>query len=168
MSNTNPVVSVEDIINWPCGTWCFREELSGMSHMSDDYEVIYTTDAKYQSFLDCNYHGIAKPAVVTLETCSAHGDVLGEGDICGTCDSVGARSERLGDALIAHIDKRIAVMSGTLYVYVKDSELRFKIPVYSFNDAKRIYHTVLNPLYVDKVYLKYTDDDGLEAKHVFQ
>lgn len=32
--------SVEDIIVWPCATWCYRSELPEMTHMSDDFEVI--------------------------------------------------------------------------------------------------------------------------------
>lgn len=30
----------EDIILWPCGTWCLAFELAEMSHMSDDFERI--------------------------------------------------------------------------------------------------------------------------------
>jgi hypothetical protein len=35
------VKSLEDIMLWPDGTWCYREELEEMlTWMSDDYEVI--------------------------------------------------------------------------------------------------------------------------------
>ena len=38
--NTAPKCS-EDIILWPCGTQCFREELEQMlPFMSDDFEVV--------------------------------------------------------------------------------------------------------------------------------
>lgn len=33
---TNP----DDVIVWPCGTWCYRYELAEFSHKSDDYEVL--------------------------------------------------------------------------------------------------------------------------------
>ena len=29
-----------DVILWPCGTWCYREELADFTHKSDDYEVL--------------------------------------------------------------------------------------------------------------------------------
>lgn len=29
-----------DVIIWPCGTWCYREELHEFTHKSDDYEQI--------------------------------------------------------------------------------------------------------------------------------
>jgi hypothetical protein len=96
-----------------------------------------------------------------MDICPAHGEVLAEGNICGTC-------ERLGDELIAHIDKRIAVTQGTLYVHVRDSNLSFRVPVYSFNDAKRIYHMALNPLHVDSCKLFYIDEEERAAEYVFQ
>jgi len=31
----------EDIMLWPCGTWCYREDLEGyLSFLSDDFEVV--------------------------------------------------------------------------------------------------------------------------------
>jgi hypothetical protein len=45
-----PVHSLEDIIVWPCGTWCYREELSQMNHMSDDYIVLWYGSAEYNAF----------------------------------------------------------------------------------------------------------------------
>lgn len=42
--------SLEDICVWPCDTWCYREELSGMSHMSDDYETLYVGSEAYEQF----------------------------------------------------------------------------------------------------------------------
>ena len=32
--------SGEDIVLWCDGTWCYREELEEMTHMSDDFIVI--------------------------------------------------------------------------------------------------------------------------------
>lgn len=33
-------LSLEDILMWADDTWCYRYELTQMSHMSDDYRVI--------------------------------------------------------------------------------------------------------------------------------
>jgi hypothetical protein len=33
-------ISDEDVMFWPDGIWCYREELCQMSHKSDDFEVI--------------------------------------------------------------------------------------------------------------------------------
>lgn len=30
---------------WPDGTWCHRNELAAMTHMSDDYTQVVTPDA---------------------------------------------------------------------------------------------------------------------------
>lgn len=30
----------EDIIMWPDGSWCYREQLSEYNYMSDDYRII--------------------------------------------------------------------------------------------------------------------------------
>lgn len=43
--------SLEDLIIWPCGTWCFREDLSCFGHKSDDYEVIPFGCTRYVEFL---------------------------------------------------------------------------------------------------------------------
>ena len=29
--------NLEDVIMWPCGTWCYRYELYEYNHKSDDY-----------------------------------------------------------------------------------------------------------------------------------
>lgn len=34
------IVAIDDICVWADGTWCYGSELSGMTHMSDDYEVV--------------------------------------------------------------------------------------------------------------------------------
>ncbi|AXC36474.1 hypothetical protein HOT57_gp30 [Pseudomonas phage phCDa] len=46
--------SPEDIMVWPCATWCYREELSSMSHMSDDYEILWFDTEAYNEFLAVN------------------------------------------------------------------------------------------------------------------
>ena len=35
-----PLNHPNDVILWPCGTWCYREELADFTHKSDDYEQI--------------------------------------------------------------------------------------------------------------------------------
>lgn len=42
--------SPDDILRWPDGTWCYRSELWGMQHMSDDYEVITQDHPEYEHF----------------------------------------------------------------------------------------------------------------------
>lgn len=46
--------SLEDIISWPCGEWCYREDLCMMQHMSDDFEVLYYGTPAYLNFRSCN------------------------------------------------------------------------------------------------------------------
>lgn len=48
------VHSLEDILVWSCGTWCYREELNQMSHMSDDYQVLWFDTPAYISFMQVN------------------------------------------------------------------------------------------------------------------
>ena len=43
--------SLEDIMLWSCSTWCYREELSQMNHMSDDYQVLWFDTDAYNTFL---------------------------------------------------------------------------------------------------------------------
>ena len=40
----------EDIIVWPCGTWCCRENLEEYTHMSDDFKVISYNDDEWDTF----------------------------------------------------------------------------------------------------------------------
>lgn len=39
--------SPDDLIVWPDGTQCHRSELSQMTHMSDDYTVLYYGTPEY-------------------------------------------------------------------------------------------------------------------------
>lgn len=41
----------DDVILWPCGAWCLREELPEYTHKSDDYEVIYYGTVKHAKFI---------------------------------------------------------------------------------------------------------------------
>lgn len=42
----------DDIIQWPCGTFCFRSELSQYGHKSDDYSVLYFDTCEWNEFMD--------------------------------------------------------------------------------------------------------------------
>jgi hypothetical protein len=44
-------MNLEDILMWPDGTWCYRHELSEMTHMSDDYRVIAFDSAEYKELM---------------------------------------------------------------------------------------------------------------------
>ena len=44
------VLSREDIMVWPDGTWCYREDLEDMAHMSDDYIVLAFDSADWHAF----------------------------------------------------------------------------------------------------------------------
>lgn len=41
----------EDIVLWPCGTWCYREDLYEFTFMSDDFEILKHGTQEYDSFL---------------------------------------------------------------------------------------------------------------------
>jgi len=42
----------EDVIAWPCGTWCFRSELPEFGHKSDDFEVLSFDSPEWHKFMD--------------------------------------------------------------------------------------------------------------------
>lgn len=44
-------LSQEDIMLWSDGTWCFRDELEEMTHMSDDYKVLLENSTEWELFL---------------------------------------------------------------------------------------------------------------------
>lgn len=44
---TTLIGTQDDICVWPDGTWCYRYELSEMSYLSDDFEVISYDDPMY-------------------------------------------------------------------------------------------------------------------------
>lgn len=44
--------NTDDILEWPDGTWCFRYELSEMSHMSDDYTTIPVGSQRWEFLTD--------------------------------------------------------------------------------------------------------------------
>lgn len=37
----------DDVMLWPCGTWCYRHELHEMTHKSDDYEILYVGTSEW-------------------------------------------------------------------------------------------------------------------------
>ena len=42
--------SLEDLFVWSDYTWCYREELEQMAHMSDDFRIIYVDTQEYEEF----------------------------------------------------------------------------------------------------------------------
>lgn len=42
---------MDDIFVWPDGTWCYRDELEQVSHMSDDTTVLVYNTNEYRAFL---------------------------------------------------------------------------------------------------------------------
>lgn len=42
--------SCDDIIVWPCGSWCYRSELQEYTHKSDDYEVLFVDSPHWLAF----------------------------------------------------------------------------------------------------------------------
>ena len=47
-------LSLSDILVWPCGTWCYRDEAHGMGHMGDDYQVVYADSQEWLDFVKEN------------------------------------------------------------------------------------------------------------------
>ena len=45
-------ISDEDVIVWPCGTWCLREQLHEMTWLSDDYEVMPWNSERAAAYLE--------------------------------------------------------------------------------------------------------------------
>ena len=53
MATTPTTTSLEDVILWPCGTWCYREELEGyLTFKSDDFEVILFGTARWSEIVE--------------------------------------------------------------------------------------------------------------------
>lgn len=48
----NKLYAPDDIIFWPCGTWCFDYELPEMLHKSDDYRRISANSDEWHKFLE--------------------------------------------------------------------------------------------------------------------
>lgn len=44
-------MSNDDVVVWADGTWCFGDELSQMTHLSDDYYVLECGTDEYYEFL---------------------------------------------------------------------------------------------------------------------
>ena len=57
-----------DVILWPCGTWCYREELHEFGHKSDDYEVIPAGSIRARDIaLDPHIDGVVPIPVTDAE-----------------------------------------------------------------------------------------------------
>lgn len=39
--------SNDDVFIWPCGTWCYRSELSEFTHKSDDFRLVKSLSAEW-------------------------------------------------------------------------------------------------------------------------
>lgn len=52
----------EDLIVWPNGAWCFRNELEEMTHLSDDYKVLESNTPEWVEFLSVHESEIGEPA----------------------------------------------------------------------------------------------------------
>lgn len=44
--------SLDDVMIWPDGTWCYRVELSEMTHMSDDFTRVHEKHRLFSSVMD--------------------------------------------------------------------------------------------------------------------
>jgi hypothetical protein len=44
-------MDLEDICVWADDTWCYRYEVEEMSHMSDDYQILFFDTEPYNRFL---------------------------------------------------------------------------------------------------------------------
>lgn len=44
-----PLPSNEDLVVWPDGEWCYREELNQMTYKSDDYEIVMIGTGVHQA-----------------------------------------------------------------------------------------------------------------------
>lgn len=42
----------EDVLIWPCGTWCQRYQLAEFSHLSDDYQTLKASTEAWRAFLN--------------------------------------------------------------------------------------------------------------------
>ena len=45
------ITSTEDLLVWPCGSWCYRGDLEEMSHLSDDYVVLSFCSDEWHLFV---------------------------------------------------------------------------------------------------------------------
>lgn len=48
---TSRFLAPSDICVWPDGTWCYQDQLHDMSHMSDDYIVLFTMSDTWAEFI---------------------------------------------------------------------------------------------------------------------
>lgn len=54
MSQNNPKYtwSDEDVFLWANGSWCFRDELDCMGHLSDDYTVLVVDTPEWRKHFE--------------------------------------------------------------------------------------------------------------------
>lgn len=46
------MLAQDDILLWADGNWCYGDELSQMSHLSDDYQVLVYWTEEWQKFCE--------------------------------------------------------------------------------------------------------------------
>ena len=56
-------MSGDDILLWPCGTWCYANEIAEFSFMSDDYERLSPGEDRYKQLAEDEFR--AGPAAKT-------------------------------------------------------------------------------------------------------
>lgn len=44
----------EGLAVWPCGTWCYIEEIAEFDWMSDDWYYIDPTDPRYNNYVEAH------------------------------------------------------------------------------------------------------------------
>lgn len=47
-------LDIEDILVWSNGTWCYRYEQHEMTHLGDDFQILYFGTPEYNLFLEVN------------------------------------------------------------------------------------------------------------------
>lgn len=45
-------MTLEDILVWPNGDWCYRYQHAEMSHLSDDYDILWAESPGWLDFID--------------------------------------------------------------------------------------------------------------------
>ncbi len=46
------IVNGEDVFLWPDGDWCYRDEYEGMTHKSDDFEVVLYGSPRWHELVE--------------------------------------------------------------------------------------------------------------------
>ena len=129
-----------------CGSCLDKDTEGGIAQameMADNMRKYSTIDKPFE------------PHLTIEDVCPAHNMVLSEGGYCAEC-------ERLGDLWVAQMDQAMKEQQYSLWVLCQKTHL-FKVPVYNFNDAKTLYHS-LNWDVVSGVRIaRYCEQEGCEV-----